>query len=112
MLPETKTTEPYSPRARAKDRAKPVSSAGSRAGGREVVAHQYPGDDQTEDEVDDRGSQGGAEGQGVGGAGALGPHGVDEFARRQRRRLEEARGQWDQHEQAQVRQGVPETQAE
>ena len=30
MLPEMKTTEPYSPSARAKARAKPVSSAGSR----------------------------------------------------------------------------------
>ncbi len=32
MLPEMNTTEPYSPSARANDRAKPVSSAGSTAG--------------------------------------------------------------------------------
>ena len=31
MLPEMKTTEPYSPSARAKARAKPVSNAGQRA---------------------------------------------------------------------------------
>ena len=31
MLPEMKTTEPYSPSARAKARAKPVSSAGQSA---------------------------------------------------------------------------------
>ena len=32
MLPAMKTTEPYSPRARAKASAKPVIQAGSRAG--------------------------------------------------------------------------------
>ena len=32
MLPEMKTTEPYSPMARAKASAKPVSSAGSDGG--------------------------------------------------------------------------------
>ena len=32
MLPEMKTTEPYSPSARAKASAKPVSSAGTSAG--------------------------------------------------------------------------------
>ena len=32
MLPEMNTTEPYSPRARANDSAKPVSSAGITAG--------------------------------------------------------------------------------
>ena len=32
MLPEMKTTEPYSPIARAKARAKPVSSAGATVG--------------------------------------------------------------------------------
>ncbi len=32
MLPEMKTTEPYSPSARAKASAKPVSSAGKSVG--------------------------------------------------------------------------------
>src|SRR5436305_244391 len=90
LLPETKITEPYSPRARAKARAKPVSSDGAKGGS------------STRRNVCQR----------VGRARHVVPHRGPELAPAQRRRLDITSRQRDQHQAAEHEDRVAKAQRE
>ena len=97
---------------RGRQRERQVDERRDDALAREVVPHEHPRDEQAEDRIDRRRQRRCAEAQAVGGERPARQRDGDEIVRSQPRGLDEDRRQRDQDDDAQIKDGEAERQAE